>query len=242
MNPITIRPDNGRLLVLFSYTPERVAKIKSVPGRLWHALEKRWSVPHDPSSEARLRTLFAGEVSEATPAHVAAPPPDALFLKIRTTIRARHFSPRTEETYVGWIRRFLSSLATDAHVSASTQNQALHSILFLYEQVLGKKIERLEEVVRAKRSIRVPVVLSRQEVLSVLNRMSGTPRLMATLLYGSGLRVLECCNLRVKDIDFALNQIVVRAGKGNKDRYTTFPASAIQPIQRHLEEVRRQHQ
>lgn len=259
MPPITIRPENGRLLVLFPYSLERVAKIKTVPGRLWHGLEKYWSVPHDEGSEARLRTLFSGDLIEGAPAPVPAQPPDPILDKVRSAIRARHFSPRTEESYVGWIRRFLagsdpatldeasigrflSALATDAHVSASTQNQALHSILFLYEQVLGKKIERLENVVRAKRPVRVPVVLSRQEVLSVLNRMSGTPRLMAMLLYGSGLRVLECCHLRVKDIDFELNQIVVRAGKGNKDRFTTLPAAAIQPIQRHLEDVRRQHQ
>lgn len=261
MPPITIRPENGRLLVVFPYSPERVAKIKTVPGRLWHVAEKYWSIPHDKDSEARLRTLFSGDGIEEVLARVASPRSDELLDKVRSAIRARHFSPRTEETYVGWIRRFLagagpdpaaldeaaigrflSTLATDAHVSASTQNQALHSILFLYEQVFGKKIERLEDVVRAKRAIRVPVVLSRQEVLSVLNRMSGTPRLMAMLLYGSGLRLLECCHLRVKDIDFALNQIVVRAGKGNKDRFTTLPAAVIPPLQRHIEGVRRQHQ
>lgn len=189
MPSITIRPENGRLLVLFPDSPERVAKIKTVPGRLWHGPGKFWSVPHDEGSAARLRTLFAGDVVEGDSALVGAPRPDALLGRVRSAIRARHFCPRTEETYVGWIRRFLagsgpdpaaldeaaigrflSALATDAHVSASTRNQALHSILFLYEQVLGKKIDRLEDVVRAKRAVREPVVLSRQEALSVLNR------------------------------------------------------------------------
>jgi len=179
---------------------------------------------------------------------------------LHEAIRARHFSPRTEEAYAGWIRRFLaqagrrpeelgekdiarflSSLATSAHMSASTQNQALHAILFLFEQILGKKIARLDGVIRAKQPVRVPIVLARQEVLAVLNRMSGTPRLMAMLLYGSGMRLLECCRLRVKDLDFAQNQLVVRAGKGNKDRYAPLPSAVLSPIQRHLEAVLKQH-
>lgn len=264
-SPIVVRPGApGRLVVLFPFSRERVAKIKSVPGRLWHGPEKHWTIPRDEGAPALLRALFAGDRVELDPRLLPAEPagpPETLLTKVRAAIRARHFSPRTEETYAGWIRRFLastdaapetldeariglflSSLATDHRVSASTQNQALHAILFLYEHVLGKKIERLEEVVRAKRPLRVPVVLSRQEVLAVLDGMTGAPRLMALLLYGSGLRVLECCRLRVKDVDFALNQLVVRAGKGNKDRYTTLPASIVAPLQRHLEEVRRQHQ
>ncbi len=264
-SPIRVEPgEPGRLIVRLPYTPERLAKIKTVAGRRWHGPEKYWSIPKDEGAASRLQALFAGERIDLDCSLAPAPSPgaaNALLDKVRAAIRARHFSPRTEETYIGWIRRFLaqsgpapealsepaigrflSALATDSHVSASTQNQALHAILFLYEQVLGKKIERMENVVRAKRAVRVPVVLARQEVLAVLSRMSGTPRLMAMLLYGAGLRVMECCRLRVKDIDFAQNQLVVRAGKGNKDRYTTLPASIIQPIQRHLEEVRRQHQ
>ncbi len=265
MTYISVRPgEEGRLIIVLPYSAQHLAKIKTVPGRLWHAPGKYWSIPRDEGAAARLQALFSGERVELDPALATASPPsppNALLDKVHAAIRARHFSPRTEETYAGWIRRFLarsgpdpealdeaaigrflSALATDARVSASTQNQALHALLFLYEQVLGKKIERLEEVVRAKRAVRVPVVLARQEVQAVLSRMSGTPRLMAMLLYGSGLRVLECCKLRVKDIDFAQNQLVVRAGKGNKDRYTTLPASIIQPMQRHLEDVRRQHQ
>ena len=121
------------------------------------------------------------------------------------------------------IAQFLSSLATDRHVSASTQNQAFNAVLFLYKEVLGKKIGLVDGVVRAKRPQRLPVVLTRDEVKKVIDRMSGTPRLMALLLYGGGLRLMECCCLRVKDIDFPSNEIVVRAGKGDKDRHTMLP-------------------
>lgn len=135
----------------------------------------------------------------------------------------------------------MSSLASEAHVAASTQNQALNALLFLYQVVLGKKIGLIEGVVRAKRPVRLPVVLSREEVRAILGLMNGTPRLMAMLLYGAGLRLLECCQLRIKDLDFHQNQIVVRAGKGDKDRYTMFPSATQEPLRLHLEFVLRQH-
>jgi site-specific recombinase XerD len=167
-----------------------------------------------------------------------------LLDQVRESIRARHYSPRTEEAYVHWIKRFiifhdkrhptemaeieiarfLSSLATGSHVSASTQNQALNAILFLYRVVLRKNIGYVDGVIRARRPRRLPVVLTKDEVKTVLNGLSGTPWLMAMLLYGAGLRLMECCYLRIKDIDFAQNQILIRAGKGDKDRHTTLPA------------------
>src|SRR3990170_7721414 len=160
-----------------------------------------------------------------------------LLDQVRRAIRARHYSPRTEETYVHWIKRFiffhnkrhpaemaekeiaqfLSSLAIESHVSASTQNQAFNALLFLYQQVLQKKIGLIEGVVRAKRPRRLPVVLTKEEVWRLLGCLEGAPWLMAMLLYGAGLRLMECCRLRVKHIDFSKNQIVVRAGKGDKD-------------------------
>src|SRR3990172_4094274 len=160
-------------------------------------------------------------------------PKPRLLDQVRQAIRTRHYSPRTEETYVGWIKRFiffhnkrhpaemgepeiaqfLSSLATDSHVGASTQNQALSALLFLYYQVLEKKIGLIQGVVRAKRPRRLPVVLTKEEVKRVLNCMSDAPWMMAMLLYGAGLRLMECCRLRIKDIDFARNQIVFLAGK-----------------------------
>ncbi|MDP3542305.1 MAG: integron integrase [Elusimicrobiota bacterium] len=255
MNAIIIRPDGGRLLVLFPYSPERVAKIKTVPGRLWHALEKRWSVPDEPDMRARLERLFAEE-----PPSPAAPL-NAPIEALRQAMRARHLSRRSEEAYVGWserflkqagaplesldeaaVSRFLTGLAVNNHVGASTQNQALSALLFLFQHVAGRKLALIEGVVRAKRTERLPVVLSKEEVRRVLGHIRGVPRLMALLLYGSGLRLMECCQLRVKDLDWAQNQLVVRSGKGGKDRYTTLPSGLREPLLLHLAAVEAQHQ
>lgn len=132
------------------------------------------------------------------------------------------------------IGRFLSSLAIDRRVSASTQNQALNATLFLYREVLGKEIGYVNGVVRAKRPQRLPVVLTRDEVKALLSQLEGTDWLMATLIYGAGLRLMECCRLRVKDVDFGQNEIIVRAGKGNKDHHTVLPAAVKEPLARHL--------
>ena len=187
--------------------------------------------------------------------------PPRLLDQLRQAIRLRHYSRRTEEAYRGWIRRligfhgrrhpaemgerevtaFLSSLAVERRVSASTQNQALSAILFLYAHVLGKELDWLEDVVRAQAPPRLPVVLTRAEVRAVLNRLDGPSRLAATLLYGAGLRLLECLQLRVKDLDFGRNEIVVRSGKGGRDRLTMLPGSAKEGLLRHLETVQIQH-
>ena len=127
-------------------------------------------------------------------------------------------------------------------MAASTQNQALSALLFLYREVLGVELPWLDDIVRAKRPARLPVVLTRDEVRAVIERLDGAPRLMACLLYGAGLRVLECCRLRVQDIDFGSNQIVVRGGKGDKDRTTMLPAVAKADLARHLGSVRDQHE
>jgi integron integrase len=189
------------------------------------------------------------------------PPKPKLLDQVRQAIRARHYSPKTEESYIHWIKRFiffhgkrhpaemdereiaqfLSSLACESRVSASTQNQALNAILFLYRGVLRKEIGYVDGVIRAKKSRRLPVVLTKEEVKRVLGRLSGAPWLMAILLYGAGLRLMECCRLRVKDIDFSQNQILVRAGKGDKDRHTMLPAAIKEPLLRHLQAVKRQH-
>lgn len=185
-----------------------------------------------------------------------------LLDRVRHAIRARHYSSRTEKAYIAWIKRFiffhnkrhpadmgeaeiaqfLSSLAVNARVSASTQNQALNALLFLYREVLDRQIGLLQGVVRAKRPKRLPVVLTKDEVRLLLGRLQGTPWLMAMLLYGAGLRLMECCRLRVKDIDFARNQIVVRGGKGDRDRYTMLPAAVKEPLRRHLQAVKRRHE
>jgi integron integrase len=189
-------------------------------------------------------------------------PAPRLSERVREAMRLRHFSPRTEEAYLGWMRRyhefhgrrdpaglgpehltdFLNALATRRHVSSSTQNQALAALLFLYRDVLGIQLPWLDDLVHAKSPARLPVVLTRDEVRSVLARMAGEPRLMAILLYGCGLRLLECCHLRVKDVDFGRNQITVRRGKGEKDRTTMLPVSIKSELAVHLERVRAQHE
>jgi integron integrase len=181
---------------------------------------------------------------------------------VREALRVRHRSPRTEKAYVGWIRRyiiingkrhpsemgaaevegFLSSLAVEGGVSASTQNQALAALLFLYRDVLGIDLPWLDGIVRARRPERLPVVLTRNEVVALLGKLRGRERLMAMLLYGSGLRLLECVGLRVKEIDVEKREILVRAGKGDKDRVTMLPEAAREHLVRHLESVRRQYQ
>jgi integron integrase len=196
---------------------------------------------------------------ETSPAPGSSP---RLLDRVRQTIRARHGSRRTEKAYVAWIRRFilyhgkrhplemgaaevtqfLSALVIERNVAASTQNQALSAILFLYRDVLEQELPWLDDIVRSKRSVRLPVVLTREEVRAVLRRMDGVTRLMAMLLYGAGLRLLERARLRIKDVDFARNHITVRAGKGDKDRVTMLPAALKDALSRHLEAVRRQHE
>jgi integrase len=140
------------------------------------------------------------------------------------------------------VAAFLTSLAVQGKVAASTQNQALSALLFLYREVLGIDLPWLDEVVRAKRPLHSPVVLTREEVRAVLQRLDGVPRLMAVLLYGTGLRLLECCRLRAKDVDFATNQLTIRDGKGHNDRATMLPAAVKVDLLAHLERVRRQHE
>ena len=188
-------------------------------------------------------------------------PGPSLLERVRSAVRTRHYSPRTEEAYVGWVRRFvrfhgrrhpaelgvgevrrfLSALAVGQGVSASTQSQALSAILFLYREVLGRPLSRIDGVVRAKRPKRLPVVLSRSEVARVLKQIDGTPQLVAALLYGSGLRLLEAVSLRVKDVDFRDARLLVRGGKGDRDRVTVLPTGLATPLQQHLRRVRRLH-
>jgi len=185
-----------------------------------------------------------------------------LLNQVRRALRVRHLSRRTAKAYIGWILRFLrfhpsrdpqqldeseisaflTHLATHDNVSASTQNQARSALLFLYRRVLRRDIEGLKGVVRAKVSRRIPVVLSREEVTAVIDRLQGPQRLMVELMYGCGLRLLECLRLRVKDIDFGRFEIVVRSGKGNKDRRTILPETIVETLREHLTRVRALHE
>jgi integron integrase len=204
--------------------------------------------------------MVVGLVCERPPVPVSSAP--RLLTRVRDAVRTRHMSPRTEEAYLGWIRRyilfhgkrhpaelgapevtrFLSYLAVDGRVAASTQNQALSALLFLYKHVLGVELPWLDDLVRARRPARLPVVLSRDEVAAVLSHLAGMRWIMATLLYGTGLRLLECVHLRVKDVDFGQNEIVVRAGKGDRDRRVMLPQALRGPLASHLSRVRRLHE
>lgn len=202
----------------------------------------------------------------AKAAFVIANPKAKLLDQLREVLRVKHYALRTEEAYVMWARQFLkyhrdrtgswqhprtlgatevgaflNHLATAKHVAASTQNQALNALVFLYESVLQIDLGDFGEFVRASKPRRVPVVLSRDEVDRLLGALEGTWRLMAQTLYGTGMRLLELLRLRVKDVDFERNQITVRAGKGDKDRVTMLPEKLKPELQRHLERVRLLH-
>ncbi len=188
--------------------------------------------------------------------------PPRLLERVRLAIRARHYSYRTEEAYVGWVKRFvlfhekrlpeemgpaeisafLTWLAVERRVGSSTQNQALAALLFLYKEVLHADPGFLEGIVRAKRPKRLPTVLSPGEVQGLLSSMRGKPWLVAVLLYGAGLRLMECLRLRTKDVDFERGEILVREGKGAKDRVTLLPAVSRQALERHLGAVRALHE
>ena len=191
------------------------------------------------------------------------PNPKAKLLdQVREVLRVKHYALRTEEVYVLWIKRyiffhqkrhpremgasevqaFLSDLAVRQHVSASTQNQALNALIFLYHEVLHLPLEWMDQLVRAKRSRRIPVVMTRDETRRVLAALSGTHQLLGKLLYGTGLRLMECLRLRIKDIDFNLHQIIVRNGKGDKDRVTLLPETLKAPLREHLARVKILHE
>lgn len=184
-----------------------------------------------------------------------------LLDQVRGKIRLKHYSIRTEQAYVDWIKRFilhfdkrhpremgaaeveafLTHLAVAGKVAASTQNQAKSALLFLYKEVLEVELPWLDNVERAKAPKRLPVVLTRAEVQALLTRLSGTHWLMASLLYGAGLRLMECLRLRVQDVDFGRKEILVRDGKGFKDRVTMLPVALVAPLRAHLERVRELH-
>lgn len=187
--------------------------------------------------------------------------PKKLLDQMRDAIRLKHYSYRTEQTYVDWVYRFilfhdkrhpkdmgaseieafLTHLAVQRHVAASTQNQALCALIFLYRHVLRQEIDLSIDAVRAKRSRYLPTVLTQDESIAVISELSGVYQLVVKLLYGSGLRLSEALRLRVKDLDFAQRQIVVRDGKGGNSRVTMLPNSAIDPLKSHLQEVQRMH-
>lgn len=188
--------------------------------------------------------------------------PPKLLEQVQARIRVKHYSIRTERAYLDWVKRyilfhqkkhpaqmgaqeveaFLSHLAVEGNVAASTQNQAKSALLFLYREVLEIDLPWLDNVTKARVPQRLPVVLTHAEVRSLLDRLEGSQWLMASLLYGAGLRLLECVRLRVKDIEFERGELIVRDGKGQKDRMTMLPAKLIEPLRAHIERVKRLHE
>jgi integron integrase len=201
-------------------------------------------------------------MAAGTQDHPETPLPRRLLDQVRDRIRFRHYSIRTEQAYVDWIKRFirfhgkrhpstmggaeverfLTNLAVVHNVSASTQNQAQSALLFLYKDVLGDELPWLDGVERAKKPVRLPVVLTREEVLAVLRELHGIHNLIGRLLYGTGMRILEAMRLRVKDVEFDRRAIIVRDGKGGKDRVTVLPSAMIAPMRQQLRRAYLQHQ
>jgi integron integrase len=195
---------------------------------------------------------------EAGPAR----PPRRLTDRVRDVLRTHHYARSTEKAYLFWIRRFilfhgkrhpnemgeaematfLTHLAVRGGVSPSTQTQALSALTFLYKKVLGRELDRLEHIPRPRPRLRIPVVLSRDEIQRIFGQLEGVHRLMALLLYGTGMRLMECARLRIKDLDFSANQIMVRDGKGGKDRVTLLPVVVREPLRAHLASVRKLHE
>jgi integron integrase len=272
----------GRIKVVFSYNPEYVAKIKTVNAHRWHPEEKYWSFPCSKPILKEILSAFAGEDLDIDPSlqplisqnqdgkstttgtwrKEPLPTHNLLFNRVRDLIRLKHYSIRTEKSYLSWIQRyilfhnnrdpkemanpeiesFLSHLAVDLKVSAATQNQAFNALLFLYKEVLKKELDDSINAIRAKKPRRLPTVMTKDETMKVIGAIPADHQLMVKLIYGSGLRLMECLRLRVKDIDFENNQILVRDAKGMKDRITVLPDTLKPSLRGHLERVKIVHQ
>lgn len=259
--------NNGRLSVAFEYDKRILNAIRGVKGRHYDCYTRAWMIPDTPDgTQALLQSIWSTGLFSTTGQASDRPPeqPGAnkrILDRYHDRIKAAHYSPMTERAYSHWveafikfsgsprpgeaaetrINHFLTQLAVRDNVSASTQNQALAALLFLYRQVLGTEVGELEDLIRAKRPARIPVVMTRDEVKTVLSMMDGDCRLMASLLYGTGLRLNECITLRVQDLDFSRNSITVHDGKGGKDRVTMLPAALKKPLGEHLARVRAIH-
>jgi integron integrase len=265
---IKIIPDiPGRIKVTFPYNSEVVAKVKTVKARRWHADEKYWSFPDSKPVLNEILSALAGEALDIDPSFgIEAPQQtassDGILDQARHRIRLKHYSIKTEETYLHWIKKylsfnknydpdamgvpeieaFLSHLAVNMRVAASTQNVAFNAILFLYREVLKKELSESINAIRAKKPVRLPTVMTKDETMKVISAVSAEHQLIIKLIYGSGLRLMECLRLRVKDIDFENNHVLVRDAKGMKDRITVLPDNLKPLLREHLERVRLLHQ
>jgi len=260
---ITGGPDHN-LHVKIPYDRRVIPVIRRVPDRSWDPQIKAWVLPDTQfHADALLEELLQSGLFTRDPGVQTTErrPADEIDRIVHDRIAALHYSTRTERSYVQWIHRFrafhagkaleqvteaeintfLTHLAVKEKVSASTQNQALSALLFLYRHVFGRDVGDLGTVIRANKPVRLPTVLTRREVKMILDALPADHRLMATLLYGAGLRLMECLQLRVQDIDFEKNEIHVHNGKGAKDRKTMLPTAVKGVLQEHLLRVRSIH-
>lgn len=265
MQVTIIEHEAGGWAVSGPYTPEFHNILKSLPQRRWRPEENVWTVPDTPVSAQRLlAALYASGLFTAgwsAPVASVFPSPDDWLRRLDQTLEARHYSPRTRSAYLKWVSRFvaaqgsktadrwtevdintfLTRLAVSDGVAASTQNQALAALLFLFRHVLNRSVGDLGQVVRAHKPQRLPVVLTRDEVRRIIDHLPEDKRLIVRLLYGTGMRLMECLSLRVQDLDFSRSQVVIRNGKGSKDRLTMLPASLHAPLKDHLRYVEQLH-
>ncbi len=252
--------DRNQLSVQFPFDRTVISALRRVPLARWEPQEGSWLIPDRQACAEKLLSalLDTGLFTSPSQAEDCRPSPPQLLGACAKALETRHYSKRSVEAYLHWLRRFLSfqggrdpalsperdinaflsHLAVDERVSASTQNQALAALLFLYRSVLGRPVGELGGVIRAKKPLRLPVVMSREEVRRVLAQLQGDKWLAAKLMYGTGLRLTECLELRVQDLDFDQSQIIVRNGKGAKDRSTLLPESLKEPLKDQLARVK----
>ncbi len=254
----------GRWEVRFPFDRALVNVMHRVPSNHWNPATKTWSISDSQASiDQLLSSLYETKIFNFDENQKLSPEDTKADLrkKYSTALLARHYSQRTVNIYCAWLDRlfrhlgtkdprsvttfdvnqFLSNLATKDYVSASTQNQALAAILFFFRNVLDKDLELMKNLIRAKKSLRLPVVLSITEIKQIYDYMTGDKLLVARLLYGTGMRLQECLQLRIQDIDFEQNQIFIHRGKGNKDRRTMLPATLKGELKKHLDVVKAQH-
>ena len=244
--------------------------VRKVPGRIWNSKEKLWLIPNNRAAANQLLSnffetgLFNAEEKIEAQVHPRAIPQNQTYIdyqirKINEALTVRHYSEHTKISYKKWVQDFLNTnlgkenigereindylknLALKKNVSASTQNQALAALLFYFRFILNTPVTELGSVIRAKKSERIPVVFSRDEVSRVIGNLYGQKRLIAKLLYGTGMRLNEALSLRVLDIDFDQNEIIVRHGKGDKDRHVMIPQKLVPELKEHIEKVRSLH-
>ncbi len=253
-----------KLIVRFPYERMVINAIKKIPLWQWDPRLRVWYLPDSQNNVDSLLALLweTGLFDERVKSENKDMDYSVFTEALHAAIKARHYSSRTEGAYISWIEKFmafyqnrsihelgsgeindfLSHLALNDNVSASTQNQALSALLFLFRDIYHKEIDNFKDIIHAKKPVRLPVVLSREEVRLVLMRLSGAMRLIASLLYGTGLRLSECLNLRVQDLDFSRNTIHVHNGKGGKDRITMLPQALKISMKEHLKKVKVIHE